>query len=631
MSDGAPVAGDAVEVEWQFDAPDLRPVERWLAALPERAAEAAALPVLTVRAKPPRRLVDRYFDTEDWRMAGAGFVLRVRRRGQHQEATIKDAGTTTEGGLRRRLEVTEDLPVEGLEALGDGGPVGRRVAAVAGAKPLRPVLEIRTRRQPFSLRNGTEEVAEVALDQTTFVVGAGRPPAQLRRVEVEVPPEWADALEPLVDELRRSAGLTPASRSKFESGLAAAGLTVPGPPELGPTAAGRGATLGELAYATLRTYLAVLLAREPGTRLGDDPEELHDMRVATRRLRAVLDLFSDALPPNAGALRQELGWVAAALGSVRDLDVQLSRTPALATGGIVPEAADRAVEDLRGLLGARRAEARRALLGALDSARWERAKADLVALARRGPDHRSAHASLPAVSVVGPLVLERHRRAVVAARRARGSGDPKDHHRLRIRCKKLRYSLELTTALYGGPARRYTRRLAKLQDALGLLQDDEVARARLAALATASAEDVPALSAGTVFAMGALSERYRQDAAARIESLRPRLGKLTGRSWDRLSATIERRARAAGAGAPGERDRLALPGELGRLALPGERAPGDGAAPDVATAPPDEHRRGDGTAPTVDGHARAEDPDGRPPTAPRRSPPAQETDRADGA
>ena len=54
--------------------------------------------------------------------------------------------------------------------------------------------------------------------------------------------------------------------------------------------------MGDLAYAVLRRQLAVLRDKEPGTRLGEDPEELHVMRVATRRLRAALSLFADVLP-----------------------------------------------------------------------------------------------------------------------------------------------------------------------------------------------------------------------------------------------------------------------------------------------------------------------------------------------
>ena len=165
------------------------------------------------------------------------------------------------------------------------------------------MLQVRTRRRPFALRVGGVDVAEVALDDTMIVVGTGQRPMQLRRVEVEVNPDWLDALEPIVEQLRMSCGLQAARLSKFEAGLLALGEEIPGTPDLGPTEVSATSTMGEVAFAVLRRQLAVVRAKEPGTRLGEDPEELHDMRVATRRLRAALSLFEGVLPVRAQVFR----------------------------------------------------------------------------------------------------------------------------------------------------------------------------------------------------------------------------------------------------------------------------------------------------------------------------------------
>ena len=69
---------------------------------------------MTALARTPRRLVDSYLDTDDWRMARAGFVLRTRRRGRHDEVTLKDTRPAEGNGLRHRLEVTEVVPDAGL-------------------------------------------------------------------------------------------------------------------------------------------------------------------------------------------------------------------------------------------------------------------------------------------------------------------------------------------------------------------------------------------------------------------------------------------------------------------------------------------------------------------------------------
>src|SRR5665213_4131482 len=175
MSSGAPTD---VEVEWQFDALDLRPAERWFAALSTaRSSESmtltasdSALSAVIAIPKPTERLVDTYFDTSDWRIGRSGHVLRVRHRGGRGEVTLKSLAQA-KAGLRRRLEVTEPLPADGLVALGASGPVGWRLRALVGKRPLQSILEVRTRRRPFDLRVSQETVAEAALDDTTIVVG----------------------------------------------------------------------------------------------------------------------------------------------------------------------------------------------------------------------------------------------------------------------------------------------------------------------------------------------------------------------------------------------------------------------------------------------------------------------------
>ena len=424
---------EPVEIEWQFDALDLRPVERWLATLPTLAIETGDGGTITALAKPPRRLVDSYRDTDDWRIARAGFVVRTRRRGRHDEVTLKDNRPAEGSGLRQRLEVTEVLPPSGLDGLGDDGPVGRRLRAIVGARRLREVLQVRTRRRPFALRVGGTDVAEVALDDTMIVVGNGQRPMQLRRVEVEVQPDWLQALEPIVEQLRLTCGLQPARLSKFEAGLLALGEEIPGAPELGPTEVSATSTMGDVAFAVLRRQLAVLRAKEPGTRLGEDPEELHDMRVATRRLRAALSLFEAVLPVRAQVFRAELGWLARLLGAVRDLDVQLENLAAMSFSdadlALSPEhRGGDPLAELSALLEGEREAARADMLQGLDSVRWDRLAKGLTVMAQQGPARRSLATREPAVIGLPELVLTRHEKVTKAAKRAKRSGVVTDFH-----------------------------------------------------------------------------------------------------------------------------------------------------------------------------------------------------------
>jgi len=555
---------DPVEIEWQFDALDLRPVERWLAALPTIAVETGDGGTVTALARTPRRLVDSYIDTDDWRIARAGFVVRTRRRGRHDEITLKDSHPAEGSGLRQRLEVTEVLPASGVAALGPEGAVGRRLRAIVGSRRLREVLQVRTRRRPFALRVGGVDAAEVALDDTMIVVGGGQRPMQLRRVEVEVRPEWLEALEPIVDQLRASCGLQPARLSKFEAGLLAVGQEVPGSPDLGPTGISESSTMGELAYAVLRRQLGVLRDKEPGTRLGEDPEELHDMRVATRRLRAALALFSDVLPVRAQVFREELGWLGRVLGAVRDLDVQqegLAEMAAATAGwsaGARPDDHDPLAE-LSALLERERDTARAEMLGALDSVRWERLAKGLAAMVQQGPARRSLATRVPAVIGMPDLVVARHDKVAKAAKRAKRSGVVSDFHRLRIGCKRLRYALEFSSEVYGGRTSRFVRQLTGLQDQLGLMQDAEVASIRLADLATGEAH----LPAATVFVMGGIAELHRRE----VDRLRRRLPKevtrIGGREWrDLLDLMEQRRAEAEAARPPVRHTLRAVPGPV---------------------------------------------------------------------
>ena len=555
---------DPIEIEWQFDALDLRPVERWLAGLPTIAVETGDGGTVTALAGTPRRLVDSYLDTDDWRIARAGFVVRTRRRGRHDEITLKDTRPAEGSGLRQRLEVTEVLPASGVAALGAEGAVGRRLHAIVGSRRLREVLQVRTRRRPFALRVGGVDAAEVALDDTMIVVGGGQRPMQLRRVEVEVRPEWLEALEPIVDQLRASCGLQPASLSKFEAGLLAVGQEIPGSPDLGPTGISESSTMGELAYAVLRRQLGVLRDKEPGTRLGEDPEELHDMRVATRRLRAALALFSDVLPVRAQVFREELGWLGRVLGAVRDLDVQqegLADMAAATAGwsaGARPDDHDPLAE-LSALLERERDTARAEMLGALDSVRWERLAKGLAAMVQQGPARRSLATRVPAVIGMPDLVVARHDKVTKAAKRAKRSGVVSDFHRLRIGCKRLRYALEFSSEVYGGRTSRFVRQLTALQDQLGLMQDAEVASIRLADLATGEAH----LPAATVFVMGGVAELHRREVDRLLRRVPKKVSRIGGREWrDLLDLMVRRHAEAEAERPPVRSTLRAVPGPV---------------------------------------------------------------------
>jgi CHAD domain-containing protein len=277
-----------------------------------------------------------------------------------------------------------------------------------------------------------------------------------------------------------------------------------------------------------------MLAKEPGARLGDDIEELHDMRVATRRLRAGLSLFAEALPATAQSLREELGWLGRVLGAVRDLDVQVEQLDAWLAE--VPETDRDALEALRALLRHQRAQARTAMLEALDSRRYQllldRLRRMLV---RRRPPRTDAAATL--ALAVAPELIERHfRRLRKAARRIARDSSASDYHRVRIRAKRLRYALEFLADLYPEGTRPLLRRLVALQDILGQHQDADVTITRLRTLADEHGAD---LGPTTIFSMGEIAGRYREEMTALQDRFPPAYERITGKPWKQLRALLE--------------------------------------------------------------------------------------------
>jgi CHAD domain-containing protein len=519
---------DHTEVEWQFDADDLNAVRRRLAA--RRARGGAAIGRFTARAQ-----IDTYLDTDDWRFYRAGYALRVRQAGPKREATLKSlaAGAASE---RRRREVSEDLgeePGDVLEAVRRApGPVGERVRAVAGARPLRPLFDIRTRRQSAPLRLKGAAVGEVALDETT--AGPGPSAARLLRVEVEVDAARAEALRPFIERLSRACRLRPAAASKFETGLAAVEARPPQPADSGiPWEARAGQPAGELARLALRRRLAELLACEPGTRLGEEADCLHDMRVANRRLRAALALFRRHLPGSMERFRDEWRWLAAALGEARDLDVQIA---SLRAWMAEVEPADRAgLQSVEALLLEQRAAARRRMLDALDSERYARLVSDFgAALEEKGPG-QPASARARVGRIMPDQIERRYRRVLRLGDSLEPDSPAPAYHALRIACKRLRYALELVTDLYGKPARTMLKRLMAAQDLLGQYQDSQVATARLRNLSLR-----PDLPAAAAFALGEIAQRHAQRGSELRSQIPAVTADLKGGAWRRLRRALRK-------------------------------------------------------------------------------------------
>jgi triphosphatase len=438
------------------------------------------------------------------------------------------------------------------------GPVGGRSRTIIDARELRPLFRIRTRRRRFGLllADPTDEnhdsvrVGEVALDASEIPLG--EEPVGLRRVEAEIGTTLGPDLHGFVDEMRFALDLTPAPLSKYETGLYASGFDPEGDSGFGPTHIDPSMSVGEVAFAVLRRRFAEMRGHEGGTRLGEDPEELHDMRVPTRRMRAAMKVFQGALPERARWLRQELRWFAHALGEVRDLDVQIQRLQAWKEepDGESSEFLDKIIH----ITEKRRAEARENMLAALDSERYERLESSFAEMLRRGPERELPQTDDPAggpVTDAAPaLISRRYRKWKKAAKRLDENSSPETFHDVRKKGKRLRYTLEFFSEVYGEPVQKLVKSLKALQDDLGDHQDAIVASEYLRELGTTTGGTrVPR---GVAFTMGVYSERCASEAKelrSAVPDSKPLRALIKGKRWKKFEKVLENQNRA---GLPGE-------------------------------------------------------------------------------
>jgi CHAD domain-containing protein len=272
--------------------------------------------------------------------------------------------------------------------------------------------------------------------------------------------------------------------------------------------------------AMLARQYAEILRHDPGVRLDLDAEDVHRLRVAVRRARAVLRAARPVLDPDwSEPLRAELRWLGRSLGPRRDLDVLVGRLQQQIAELDEPER--RAASGLVELLEREREAAQSAAVKALDNERYFQLLDSLEAAAR-GPHVRRGDMSL------AKLAGREFKRLRKVARELGPDSTDDELHRARILGKRARYAAELAEPEVGKPARRVVARAKAFQDVLGAHQDAIVAEARLRGLLG----DAP--GSGAAFAAGRLVERERErrrEARAELPRAWRGLERAAERAW----------------------------------------------------------------------------------------------------
>jgi CHAD domain-containing protein len=260
-----------------------------------------------------------------------------------------------------------------------------------------------------------------------------------------------------------------------------------------------------------------LLTHDPGVRLGDDPENLHQHRVAARRARAFVRTARGYLDAewrrSVGDALQQLGE---ATGPARDLDVVLEHLREELDRLDETEQAAKAIILER--LGEERERARARLLGALDGADYR----FVLARLRLPPRLAEGVEAIP----LEALAKKEFRRVARLVERLGRQPDERGIHRLRISLKRARYAAELA-APKGTTRKRFLADARVLQELLGEHQDAVVAEQRLR---SASIHDVRTAAA---FAAGRLAERQRL-RRARVQERLPVAWRQLRKSGSRL-------------------------------------------------------------------------------------------------
>lgn len=399
-----------------------------------------------------------YHDTEDRRLGRSGLSLRRR---------LENGASTWE------VELPEGPGEVALAA--PGGPVkppqliADLLQAVLGERTLVEVLTVRTRRSD-------ELVDQIAVLENGAVVG-----------------------EFVRDGTNGDAGLD----------------LLEAPPRTSP---GKTASPRERIQARLEEQYEEMLAHDPGTRLGREPEAVHKFRVAVRRTRALLRSTRGMVDRVwADQLRAELDWLGRSLGSVRDLDVLLFtlRADAEALDADDRDAARRLLSQLSG----EHERARGKLEQVLTSGRYLTLLARLEEAAQ---EPRWAGTEQP----VEKLAAKEFRRLEKVAGTLGKHPSDERLHQTRIRAKRARYAAEVAEPVVGKPARRVIERARQFQDLTGAHQDAVVVEQKLRELV----ESDPSAA----FVAGQLVERQRErrrDARRKIPPAWKQLERAGRKAW----------------------------------------------------------------------------------------------------
>jgi len=432
------------------------------------------LPTLPGSPLPVQVFTSTYYDTPNYQLAQLGITFRRR--------VLKGKGLwqlkLPAGLARLELEIPGGSPTPPT-------PFTDLLFALQRKKDLIPIIKLHTRRTGILVQGLEGPLAEVVLDRVTGRDGNN---TVWRSSEIELKGGDEPTMSQLSQVLRDAGAQDGDPRPKAFQALNFQ-FSQPAPSHDSDVS-----IFDHLGFM-LQQQAKNLLLHDPGTRFGKDAEELHQMRVAVRRLRAFLRVARPLLAIDwVNSLRTELAWLGDILGSVRDYDVLLlnlqNEIPTLAV-------------DERNIL--------ERLLARLDS---QRSVARATMLERlRSHQYLNLLDKLDQVSPIPPLIAsdtslvdlaaKEFQKLFRTAKKLKTQSQDEDWHRIRIHVKRVRYATELVESEVGKKASRFLRQVKNLQDVLGHHQDAAMAEHYLCEILQNSR------NMKTAFMIGQIVERLR--------------------------------------------------------------------------------------------------------------------------
>jgi CHAD domain-containing protein len=438
-----------LDVDWDFEPPDLRPVVGRPQRLPEELQRT------------------HYFDTPDLRLWARGLTLGYRDPAPSEAGAWVLSSPAPKSGRRSAGRVLT-WPGQ-LELIPE--PARRILRGVVRRSELETVAEYDTTRRRMELADGAAAPTWGQVEDDLITINGGpNDGLRFRRIELALKSGYPDTAGAVLEHLQDS-GATVTERPRLAIGLGRPAGRPPGPSR--GRSRHRPPTIGDTLETAIASALDRILDHDYRIRMdldAADPEDVHQMRVATRRLRSDLKTFGSVLDPVwVGHASEDLRWVGTALGRVRDSDVmvdRLRRQLETARGENRGETTDALLPRLQ--------RQRRSGTEELDAALGSDRYIDLLDrlhAAARGPLPAVGDTSALSAEVLPALVRKRWR--ALERRYHAGGRHPSDEqlHRMRIAAKRLRYAAEASVPAIGKPAKRTAVVAEGVQTALGELHD----------------------------------------------------------------------------------------------------------------------------------------------------------------